>query len=145
MSVEDPAVVLLRDLVAIDSVNPSLSAGSRGEADVARRIAGELDSIGLHVEISDAAPGRPNVVGVLDGRSPGRSLMFCGHTDTVGAATANVGLGLRRANVVRVRLIEAGLDGSAITVTSHGEATLLIPTADDVSEPRNRRVDITVR
>jgi outer membrane protein OmpA-like peptidoglycan-associated protein len=44
-----------------------------------------------------------------------------------------------------MRLIEAGLDGSSITVTSHGEATLLIPTADDVSEPRNRRVDITVR
>jgi outer membrane protein OmpA-like peptidoglycan-associated protein len=30
-------------------------------------------------------------------------------------------------------------------VTSHGEATLLVPTADNVNEPRNRRVDITVR
>jgi acetylornithine deacetylase len=80
----DPAIALLRDLVAIDSVNPSLSRGARGEAEVARRIAGELESLGLRVEISDAAPGRPNVVGVLDGRAPGRSLMFCGHTDTVG-------------------------------------------------------------
>jgi acetylornithine deacetylase len=80
----DPAVALLRDLVAIDSVNPSLSPGARGEAEIARRIAGELESLGLHVEIADAAPGRPNVVGVLDGRAPGRSLMFCGHTDTVG-------------------------------------------------------------
>jgi acetylornithine deacetylase len=79
----DPAIALLRDLVAIDSVNPSLSHGARGEADVARRIAGELESIGLRVEIADAAPGRPNVVGVLDGRALGRSLMFCGHTDTV--------------------------------------------------------------
>jgi outer membrane protein OmpA-like peptidoglycan-associated protein len=76
---------------------------------------------------------------------PAPQVTVTGHTDTVGAATANVGLGLRRANVVRMRLIEAGLDGSSITVTSHGEATLLIPTADDVSEPRNRRVDITVR
>jgi acetylornithine deacetylase len=84
--VEDPAVALLRDLVAIDSVNPSLTSGARGEADVARRIAGELESIGLRVEIADAAPGRPNVVGVLDGRAPGRSLMFCGHTDTVGVS-----------------------------------------------------------
>ena len=32
------------------------------------------------------ADGRPNVVGVLDGRAPGRSLMFCGHIDTVGVA-----------------------------------------------------------
>jgi acetylornithine deacetylase len=82
----DPAIALLRDLVAIDSVNPSLSPRARGEADVARRIAGELESIGLRVEIADAAPGRPNVVGVLDGRAPGRSLMFCGHTDTVGVS-----------------------------------------------------------
>ena len=84
--VEDPAVALLRDLVAIDSVNPSLTSGARGEAEVARRIAGELESIGLRVEIADAAPGRPNVVGVLEGRAPGRSLMFCGHTDTVGVS-----------------------------------------------------------
>ena len=83
---DDPAVTLLRDLVAIDSVNPSLSSGARGEGAIARRIAGELEAIGLRVEISDAAPGRPNVVGVLDGRAPGRSLMFCGHTDTVGVS-----------------------------------------------------------
>jgi acetylornithine deacetylase len=80
----DSAIDLLRDLVAIDSVNPTLSPGARGEGDVARRIAGELEAIGLHVEIADAAPDRPNVVGVLEGRISGRSLMFCGHTDTVG-------------------------------------------------------------
>jgi acetylornithine deacetylase len=84
--VEDPAVTLLRDLVSIDSVNPSLASGARGEAEIARRIAGELEAIGLRVEITEAAPGRPNVVGVLDGRTPGRSLMFCGHTDTVGVS-----------------------------------------------------------
>ena len=82
----DPTVTLLRELVAIDSVNPSLSPRARGEADVARRIAGELEAIGLRVEMTDAAPGRPNVVGVLDGRAPGRSLMLCGHTDTVGVS-----------------------------------------------------------
>ena len=82
----DPAVTLLRDLVAIDSVNPSLAPGARGEALVARRIAGELESLGLRVEVTEVAPGRPNVVGVLDGRAAGRSLMFCGHTDTVGVS-----------------------------------------------------------
>jgi outer membrane protein OmpA-like peptidoglycan-associated protein len=76
---------------------------------------------------------------------PAPQVTVIGHTDTSGAATANIGLGLRRANVARTRLIEAGLDASAITVTSHGEATPLVPTADDVSEPRNRRVEITVR
>ena len=82
----DPVIALLRDLVAIDSVNPTLVPGARGEADVARRLADELRACGLAVEITDAAPGRPNVVGVLEGRKRGRSLMFCGHTDTVGVA-----------------------------------------------------------
>ena len=72
--------------MAIDSVNPSLAPGAAGEAAVARRIAGELESIGLRVEVTEAVPGRPNVVGVLEGRAPGRSLMFCGHTDTVGVS-----------------------------------------------------------
>jgi acetylornithine deacetylase len=82
----DSTLALLRDLVAIDSVNPSLVRGARGEADVARRIASELVAIGLHVDVTEVAPGRPNVVGVLDGKAPGRALMFCGHIDTVGVA-----------------------------------------------------------
>jgi acetylornithine deacetylase len=80
----DPAIRLLEDLVAIDSVNPSLVPGARGEAEIARRIAAECVSAGLIVEVADVEPGRPNVVGVLEGRAPGPALMFCGHVDTVG-------------------------------------------------------------
>jgi acetylornithine deacetylase len=80
----DPAIHLLRDLVAIDSVNPSLVPGARGEAAIAAAIAEHLHGIGLDVEIQEAAPGRPNVIGVLEGRGRGRSLMLCGHVDTVG-------------------------------------------------------------
>lgn len=80
----DAAIRLLRDLVAIDSVNPSLVAGAAGEAAIAAAIAAHLRRIGLDVEVQDAAPGRPNVIGVLEGRAKGRSLMFCGHVDTVG-------------------------------------------------------------
>jgi outer membrane protein OmpA-like peptidoglycan-associated protein len=76
---------------------------------------------------------------------PAPQVTVVGHTDTVGTATANIDLGLRRANVARTHLIEAGVEEGAIVVTSHGEATPLVPTADDVFEPRNRRVDITVR
>jgi len=82
----DPAVQLLADLVAIDSVNPLLVPGAAGERAVARRVAEQMRAIGLTVEIVDAAPGRPNVVGTLQGQTPGRSLLFCGHTDTVGVA-----------------------------------------------------------
>jgi acetylornithine deacetylase len=80
----DGALRLLRDLVAIDSVNPSLVPGAAGEGAIAQAIAAELRRIGLDVELQDAAPGRPNVVGVLEGRARGRSMMFCGHVDTVG-------------------------------------------------------------
>ncbi len=85
----DPTIALLHDLVAIDSVNPALVPGARGEAEVARRIAAECIAIGLRVEVTEVAPGRPNVVAVLEGRAPGASLMFCGHTDTVGVAGMN--------------------------------------------------------
>ena len=76
---------------------------------------------------------------------PAPQVTVVGHTDTAGEAAANVKLGLQRANSVRATLMEAGLDGAAIDVTSHGESTLLVPTADEVYEPKNRRVDITVR
>lgn len=80
----DPVIRLLRDLVAIDSVNPSLVPGGAGEAAVAALVAAGLRAAGIDVETTDVAPGRPNVVGVVEGRKPGRALMLCGHTDTVG-------------------------------------------------------------
>jgi acetylornithine deacetylase len=80
----DPTINLLRDLIAIDSVNPSLVAGGAGEGEVASMVAKEMRGIGMDVEVTEVAPGRPNVVGVLEGRAQGKSLMFCGHIDTVG-------------------------------------------------------------
>ncbi|HUQ87487.1 MAG TPA: M20/M25/M40 family metallo-hydrolase, partial [Vicinamibacterales bacterium] len=82
----DRALQLLKDLIAVDSVNPSLVPGAAGEASVARTIAEAMRGMGLSVETQDVAPGRPNVVGTLEGRMPGRSLMFCGHIDTVGVS-----------------------------------------------------------
>lgn len=75
---------LLRDLVAIDSVNPGLVPGARGEAEIAGHCARWLSRAGLDVELQEAAPGRPNAIGVLEGSAPGRTLMLCGHLDTVG-------------------------------------------------------------
>lgn len=68
-----------------------------------------------------------------------------GHTDTTGNAAGNVELGLRRANAIRSVLVDAGVDAAVIEVTSHGETDLLVKTADEVFEPRNRRVEITIR
>ena len=82
----DSTIRFLAELVSIDSVNPSLVSGGAGEQRIARAVAAEMCAGELKVEVTDVAPGRPNVVGVLEGRSPGRTLMLCGHMDTVGVA-----------------------------------------------------------
>lgn len=68
-----------------------------------------------------------------------------GHTDTQGASAANQTLALERANAMAEQLRSLGLEGAVMVVESHGERNLLVPTADEVAEPRNRRVEITLR
>lgn len=77
-------IELLEELIAIDSVNPSLVPGGAGEAEIAQRIVAELRSFGAAVEVQEIAPRRVNVIGILEANTPGRSLMLCGHSDTVG-------------------------------------------------------------
>ncbi len=83
---EHHAIALLRRFVAIDSVKPSRGPGGAGEAAVAEAVADALRSAGIAAELEEVAPGRPNVVGVLESGRPGPDLMFCGHLDTVGTA-----------------------------------------------------------
>jgi len=83
----DRAIELLKDLVKVDSVNPSLVLGAAGEQHIARVLTVAIQGgIGLRVREQIVKPGRPNLVAELEGRAPGRSLMFCGHIDTVGVA-----------------------------------------------------------
>jgi acetylornithine deacetylase len=74
---------LLSDLVAIDSVNPSLVAGAAGEVEIAASIARWGRDAGLEVEILESTPGRPTVLLRALGSGGGRTLLLCGHTDTV--------------------------------------------------------------
>jgi outer membrane protein OmpA-like peptidoglycan-associated protein len=76
---------------------------------------------------------------------PVPDVVVIGHTDTTGTTESNFELGMRRATTVRNMLIDAGLSVGAIDTRSHGELELLVPTANGVFEPKNRRVEITVR
>ena len=76
---------------------------------------------------------------------PVPDVLVVGHTDTTGSEMSNFELGMRRANAVRALLIDAGLSPLAIDARSHGELELLVPTSNEVFEPKNRRVEITVR
>jgi acetylornithine deacetylase len=75
---------LLVDLVAIDSVNPSLVPGGAGEGEAAAYVAAWASEAGLDVRVLAATPGRPSVVVRARGIGGGRSLLLCGHLDTVG-------------------------------------------------------------
>ena len=68
-----------------------------------------------------------------------------GHTDTEGDSVINEKLGLERARAVASRLALPNADGRAVSVESHGEKNLLIPTPDNTPEPRNRRVEVMIR
>src|SRR5215207_341119 len=75
-------VALTRELVRIDSRNPSLVAGAPGEGEVARALRDVLASWGFQVDMQETSAGRPNVVARVG--SGERSLMFNGHLDVVG-------------------------------------------------------------
>lgn len=86
----------------------------------------------------------PEVIRTIRQRAP-VDVSVVGHTDTVGDRPYNFGLSLRRARAVAGLLAGNGLDASVIDITSHGKDNPLVPTGDQVSEPRNRRVEVTVR
>ena len=77
---------LTAELVAIDSVNPSLVAGGAGEIEIARVVAAWMEQAGLDVSVLEPVAGRPSVVGIARGSGGGRSLMLNAHLDTVGVA-----------------------------------------------------------
>jgi OmpA-OmpF porin, OOP family len=75
----------------------------------------------------------------------GADLVVSGHTDTTGALAANDELSLKRAKVVAQLLVTKGAAESRIEAVGRGKRELLVPTADEVDEPKNRRVEILVR
>jgi succinyl-diaminopimelate desuccinylase len=77
---EEAVVALTRDLVRLRTVNED---GAK-EAPAAQLVAATMRSFGWEPQVTEVAPGRPNVVAVVEGGGgPGRTLAFEGHTDVV--------------------------------------------------------------
>jgi len=74
---------LTRALIAIDSVNPSLVPGGAGEREIVAYIANWSEGEGLECEVLEQTPGRPTALVTARGRGGGRTLLLCGHVDTV--------------------------------------------------------------
>ena len=141
------------------------AASRTGEAEVARLSDAEVrENFGAALQ---ALPARPtafvlyfitgtdeltpeskaelqNVLAALKDR-PLPDVLVIGHTDTVGDAAGNDRLSAQRAETVKGFLVDIGIPAARITTAGRGERELLIRTADEVDEPRNRRVEINVR
>jgi outer membrane protein OmpA-like peptidoglycan-associated protein len=79
-------------------------------------------------------------------RYPAPEISITGYTDTAGPAGRNERLSLARARRARDEFVRRGIPADRIvSVSGRGERELLVPTEDGVSEPRNRRVVISVR
>lgn len=84
------------------------------------------------------------VVATARARSGGE-IVIVGHTDRQGAADANDALSLQRANAIRDLLVGKGFRPELIEPVGRGEREPVVPTDDDVPEPRNRRAEVVVR
>jgi outer membrane protein OmpA-like peptidoglycan-associated protein len=96
----------------------------------------------------ELTPESKQIVGrIIDeiAKRPAPEIVVIGHTDRVGSVPYNDALSLRRAERVRDELVKAGIAADRIRVAGRGEREPLVPTADEVAEPRNRRVEINVR
>ena len=146
-------------------LNQPYAASRSGEKEVAQLSAAEVrDRFG---DTLQALPARPtafvlhfitgtdeltaeskadlqSVLGALKDR-PLPDVLVIGHTDTVGDAGVNDRLSAQRAETVKGFLIDIGIAAQRIRTAGRGERELLIQTADETDEPRNRRVEINVR
>ncbi len=68
-----------------------------------------------------------------------------GHADKTGTAAYNQGLSMKRAQAVAGELVRLGVKKDAIAVSAFGDTKPLVPTADGVREPQNRRVEIVLK
>lgn len=93
---------------------------------------------------AESAADIPEIIAEIK-RRPAADISIIGHTDTKGDDRLNARLSLERAKSVAALFAEAMPDANKVTVDSHGEKNLLIATPDDTDEPKNRRVEVTVR
>lgn len=76
---------------------------------------------------------------------PQADVLVIGHTDRVGGDASNDALSLQRAERVKAELLSLGIAESRLRLAGRGEREPIVPTADGVEEPRNRRVEVNVR
>jgi outer membrane protein OmpA-like peptidoglycan-associated protein len=93
---------------------------------------------------SDSKRMLPEILKAVKERHPAE-MSVVGHTDTLGSSASNYHLGLLRAKSIAAQLTKLGAKPALVEINSHGESDLLIKTPDNTQEPRNRRIEVTIR
>jgi len=86
----------------------------------------------------------PEVLRTIKNRKP-NEVYVVGHTDLVGTEAYNTELSSKRARYVRDLFVSYGIKPGTFFVSYYGKSRPLVPTKNDVPEPRNRRVEVLVR
>jgi len=148
----------------LNTAYASARTGEKGELQAAPSSAGEVRQvfgaalsaqparpISLTLYFTEGSMLSPESKVVVDrmfaeiAQRPAAEIVVIGHTDTIGADAYNDKLSLERAEKMREMLIVLGVPAQNISAAGRGKRELLVPTADNVTEPRNRRVEISVR
>ena len=87
---ENEILATLQEMVAIDSVNPSLPGGERGESGMVDYLAAFFDALDISCELCEVLPGRNNIIATLEGEDPDRVLLFECHMDTASAEVMTI-------------------------------------------------------
>lgn len=134
-----------------------LRAGTTTQADVQRRFGSALTAMPMapasYTIYFDSgsdefnAEAQATVAALLADLKarPAPEVTVIGHTDRVGSDADNDALSLQRAQSVRERLVAMGLDADHVDAAGRGAREPLVPTEAGVDEPRNRRVEVSVR
>jgi len=86
----------------------------------------------------------PEILNTIKSRKS-NEVYVVGHTDLVGTEAYNIDLSSRRARYVKDQLVSNGVKSGTLFVSYYGKSRPLVPTQNEVPEPRNRRVEVIVR
>ena len=124
--------------------------GTKAHDDVRDYILQQLSALGVQPEVQTATVVSPrwgspynaatvqNIVARLPGTASTRAVMLSGHYDSVSAGPGASDDG----HAVAAELEAKGIPANEIAIVAKGKHDLLVPTADGVKEPQNRRVEI---
>ncbi len=96
-------------------------------------------------ELTDESKAKlPEILSYIKERVP-CDITVIGHADTKGSEEYNIKISLKRAQMVKKWILSQNVKLNSLSVESYGESDLLVKTADNVSEAKNRRVELLVK